>query len=229
MKLFAKVAGVALGAMVLAASTFGLHAAGASANGQFALSPVPGGASYGSGSVAVAPAGGGIAVTIAISGARPFATYQVAACMNPAALQCAHNGSADWLSTNGAGAFGGTLLLPAPPRLDAITLTDLNDARDQYQAFVAYAPAPVIATSPAVISYGVTPYTGVTAVQTPTGIVFAPYGITVTAATVCPAGYIGVLGVVNGYFGYAYGVYYPYYIANGLPVGLNGTVVCGVI
>jgi hypothetical protein len=229
MNLMMKMAGATLGVALLAGSAFGMRAAGASASGQFPLSPVPGAVGFGGGVVAVAPVGGGIGVTITISGARPFATYQVAACMNTGALQCTHNGSGDWLTTNGAGAFGGTLVLPAPPRLDAITVTDLNDARDEYEAFVAYAPAPVITTGPAVVSYGVPPYSGVTAVQTPTGVVFMPYGTVATAATVCPAGYVGMLGVVNGYFGYAYGVYYPYYITNGLPVGVNGTVICGVI
>lgn len=225
-----KTLGAALGVALIAGSAAGLHARGASANAMFALAPAPGAASYGSGVAGVAPAGGALSVTVTLNGARPGATYQVSACINVGTLQCANSGPADFVSTNAGGALSGTVFVPSPSRLDALTLVNIYDSHDQYQAFVSYPVAPTDVSAPAVVSYSTAyPYTGVSAVQTPSGIVFVPYGAAITPATVCPVGFAGALGVVNGYYGFAYGSYYPYYVANGLPVGLTTSVYCGIV
>jgi hypothetical protein len=228
-----KVLGAALGVALIAGSAAGLHARGASANAMLSLAPVPGAASYGSGVVGVAPAGGALSVTVSLNGARPGATYQVSACINVGTLQCTNNGPADFVAANGGGALSGSVIVPSPSRLDAVTLVNIVDGRDQYQSFTTYPVVPAI-TAPAVVSYGypyatsVYPYGSVTAVRTPAGIVFVPYGAAVTPAAVCPAGFVGALGVVNGYYGYTYGSFYPYYVVNGLPVGLTTSVYCGI-
>jgi hypothetical protein len=91
----------------------------------------------------VMPSVDGTSVTVALTGARPNATFAVSACQSNNIIMvstCASAPSSNTVTADGAGNINATGTLPAIQELDSIVLQDVADASDSYYAVVGPNP-----------------------------------------------------------------------------------------
>ncbi|HZU77886.1 MAG TPA: hypothetical protein VFA70_14055 [Dehalococcoidia bacterium] len=118
------VAGLALGAGTAAAFPVTVS-----------LVPSAGSIATGGGSISVDPAVTPPTISISLAGAHPSTTFLVSACS--LSFGCVNNGAADEFTTDITGAFNGALVTPAPVTFDYVSVVDVANPADAYQASVS--------------------------------------------------------------------------------------------